>query len=136
MSRRPLILFIAAVLLAWSGSPRQGEAAPLSVPRIDAEQARELKQIRWDGRRWYGPRYRYRRPGYTYFYGGWWYPFAWWSSPALIYRPYRPYYYYDRPYYRPRVASRSCEYWRDRCIANWGYANNDFRGCMRYHGCY
>lgn len=77
------------------------------------------------GGRWYGPRYRYRRPGFTYFYGGWWYPYVWWGGPVITYRP---------QYVRPVVPA--CEYWHDRCVANWGYANPNYRGCMRYHRCY
>ncbi|NRG19323.1 hypothetical protein HPQ64_16650 [Rhizobiales bacterium] len=78
------------------------------------------------GGRWYGPRYRYRRPGFTYFYGGWWYPYVWWGAPAAAYAP--------RYYAQPVVPA--CQYWSDRCIANWGYANPNYRGCMRYHRCY
>ncbi|MXN65634.1 hypothetical protein GR183_12035 [Stappia sp. GBMRC 2046] len=78
------------------------------------------------GGRWYGPRYRYRRPGFTYFYGGWWYPYIWWGAPALAYAP--------RYYAQPVVPA--CQYWSDRCIANWGYANPNYYGCLRYHRCY
>ena len=83
----------------------------------------------WDGRRWYGPRYRTSRPGYRYFRGGWWYPFAWWNSPALVYLP-------QWPYAQAPARGGACEYWSDRCIANWGFNNPDYRGCMRYHRCY
>lgn len=59
------------------------------------------------------PRYRYYGPNY-----------------------YRPYYY--RPYYRsyryPRFGGR-CSYWSSRCAENWGYGNNNFYGCLRYHRC-
>jgi hypothetical protein len=76
-------------------------------------------------------RFRSRQPGYTYYYGGWWYPFPWWIATA----PYYPYsyepYYYETPVYGGR-----CEYWHDRCVANWGYRNSDYYGCMRYYGCY
>lgn len=34
-----------------------------------------------------------------------------------------------------RYQSSSCSYWHRRCVANWGYSNSDYRGCMRYHGC-
>jgi len=46
------------------------------------------------------------------------------------YVPYYRGYYYG---YGPRYGR--CDYWRKRCIANWGYGNPDFYGCMRYHGC-
>lgn len=29
----------------------------------------------------------------------------------------------------------ACDYWVDRCAANWGTRNNNFYGCIRYHGC-
>ena len=64
------------------------------------------------------PRYRTRRPGFTNYYGGFWYAFPWWIGSA-------PYYYDDR-----------CEYWQRRCVAEWGFGNPDYYGCMRYHGCY
>ncbi len=40
-----------------------------------------------------------------------------------------PEYHYSR-----RHRSR-CSYWSDRCADNWGYRNNDYYGCLRYHGC-
>jgi len=70
------------------------------------------------------PRYRRRRAGYTYYYSGWWYLFPWWIATG-------PYYYYETPVYGDR-----CGYWHDRCVANWGYLNSNYYGCMRYYGCY
>jgi hypothetical protein len=29
----------------------------------------------------------------------------------------------------------SCARWREACAENWGYGNNDYYGCLRYHGC-
>jgi len=31
---------------------------------------------------------------------------------------------------------RGCRHWRDACAENWGYGNNNYYGCLRYHGCY
>ncbi len=28
-----------------------------------------------------------------------------------------------------------CRRWQDACAENWGYGNNDYYGCLRYHGC-
>lgn len=28
-----------------------------------------------------------------------------------------------------------CSRWREACAENWGYGNNDYYGCLRYHGC-
>lgn len=36
--------------------------------------------------------------------------------------------------YRGRNV-RGCGYWRRQCGENWGWDNNDFYGCLRYHGC-
>jgi len=57
---------------------------------------------------------------YPYYYG---YP-GYYSG--YYYRPYRPY---------RRRYGRRCGYWHDRCVANWGYRNSNYYGCMRYHGC-
>lgn len=56
--------------------------------------------------------YRYRRP-----------------APRAYYRSYR------RPVY-PRYRTRnSCTYWANQCARNWGYGNNNYQGCLRYHRC-
>jgi hypothetical protein len=58
---------------------------------------------------------------------------------------FRPRYYGNRRYYQPRRyrSNRSyrrrggrCGYWSQRCINNWGYGGPNYRGCLRYHGCY
>lgn len=50
--------------------------------------------------------------------------------------------YYGEPYhaYRSRRGDYSgsrdrCSSWRRRCAANWGHGNEDYYGCMDYHGC-
>lgn len=74
-------------------------------------------------RRRHGPRYRDRRPGFNYYFGGYYYAVPWWSFGIVIAPPARP------------ALSDRCLYWHDRCVANWGYNNPDYYGCMRYHGC-
>ena len=76
-----------------------------------------------DGKLWlvgpYRSGYDYRYPYYDY------------PSP-----PYSPYYGgYD---YTPTPPPRrgSCWRWKRRCEANWGFGNEDYWGCMRYHGCH
>ena len=32
-------------------------------------------------------------------------------------------------------SNYSCHHWRKACAENWGYRNNDYYGCLRYHGC-
>ena len=65
--------------------------------------------------------------------------------PRYYYAPRRHYYHYYAPrrsysrYRAPRArvyrrAGRSCGYWHNRCVANWGHGSN-YRGCMRYHRC-
>jgi len=36
---------------------------------------------------------------------------------------------------RYRQPAGSCGYWSQRCSANWSRPS-DYRGCMRYYGCY
>jgi hypothetical protein len=40
-----------------------------------------------------------------------------------------------RRYHRSRRRG-GCSYWSRRCAHNWGYGGSNYRGCMRYHGCY
>lgn len=49
----------------------------------------------------------------------------------------RPNYYYDDDYYHERrsYSGGRCAHWRNRCADNWGYGNNDYYGCLRYHNC-
>ena len=28
-----------------------------------------------------------------------------------------------------------CRRWKEACADNWGYGNDDYYGCLRYHGC-
>lgn len=75
---------------------------------------------RFGGRRVFGRRFGRRRyynytPIVPFVYGG-----------AVV-----PYYYY---YYDDYPAGR-CAYWHRRCVANWGYRNSNYYGCMRYYGC-
>jgi len=39
--------------------------------------------------------------------------------------------------YRERRSQdyRGCGHWRRACSRNWGYGNNNYYGCLRYHGC-
>lgn len=72
----------------------------------------------WRHRRWRRRRWRHRRGPRFYFYWG------------------PPYYYGYYPYrYRYRKYRGRCAYWHRRCRRRWGHGAN-FRGCMRYHGCW
>jgi hypothetical protein len=73
-------------------------------------------------------RHRYRHYGDDFYYG--YYPFT--------LNDYPPYVAAHPPRYRSparRHRSRSCSYWSDRCVANWGAGNSNYLGCLRYHGC-
>jgi hypothetical protein len=72
-------------------------------------------------------------------------------GPGSIYHDYP--YYYSRGYYPTHIGgyvyypsssySRSyspgsggqCAKWHRKCVANWGNGNEDYYGCMDYHGC-
>lgn len=159
MPRNPIVLVLAALLVSFALPSRtealdvasagktiqplagKGQPSALQSPQDPARlwnahydgrrnwNRGHWNRGHWDGRRWYGPRYRTSRPGYRYFRRGWWYPFAWWNNPAIVYLP-------RRPYAQAPAAGGACAYWSDRCIANWGFNNPDYRGCMRYHRCY
>ncbi len=100
---------------------RRGVRTARRAPRFVDRRARRV--ARFYNRRIHGPRYRYRRPGFVHFHLGWWYATPWWVATVPIYR------------HSYRVAT-SCDYWADRCAANWGFDNVDYYGCLRYHGCY
>jgi len=54
------------------------------------------------------------------------------------------YYYSTRPHQPhhglpPHVEPERqaiCHSWHNRCGVSWGFNNVNYRGCMRYHGCY
>lgn len=75
-------------------------------------------------------------PGYGH--GGYGYRGPRYHQP--YYAP-RPYYYVPPPpvYYTPPAVSPygsgHCAYYADACGRNWGWNNNNWNGCMRYHGC-
>ena len=83
---------------------------------------------------YYGPGVSFhvgRYPHYYYsphYYGGYHYSPYYYSS-----RPYHRH--YRRSYRRPRAYGGRCGYWSQRCVANWGYRNSNYYGCLKYHGC-
>lgn len=120
----------------WRGNDRGGDRSRWhrSRPRWHGDRRRPRggwhhrppRRHHYDRHR-HGPRYKHRRKNYRYHYGGWWYAFPWWSP-----------FYWNAPYWgtpAPRYNDR-CAYWHRRCVENWGYNNPDYRGCMRYYGCY
>lgn len=78
-----------------------------------------------------GPTYRYY--DYPYYYSRGYYPTH--IGPRYYY--YGPQSYYRSSYRRSDYPSqgRRCSYWHRQCAANWGAENEDYYGCMQYHGC-
>ena len=37
--------------------------------------------------------------------------------------------------YKESRSENSCRDWRHACAENWGRGNEDFYGCLRFHGC-
>ncbi|MEL6979773.1 MAG: hypothetical protein AAGM38_13975 [Pseudomonadota bacterium] len=35
----------------------------------------------------------------------------------------------------PAPSNGACDYWANQCAGNWGVNNDNFYGCLRYHGC-
>jgi len=81
---------------------------------------RKAHKSRRHKRRYYRSRGHRRR-----YYGG---PSIYLSLPFYGYAPAYSYYGYRPSYGR-------CQYWSNRCAANWGYGNRNYYGCMRYQGC-
>ena len=79
----------------------------------------------------HGRRYRHRRGRNRHYYGGYWYAYPWWLGVGS-------YYYgdnYNDWYPAYRSSGGRCVKWHRRCVANWGYRNSDYLGCMRFHRC-
>jgi hypothetical protein len=114
---------LAAAMLALAAPP----AAPAPVAPAGLAEA-ESETLTVSHRRWRRSR---RGPSVQFYFG---------SPPISPYYGYR-YPVYPAPYTRYRYysapgPSASCTYWHNRCAANWGYANSNYLGCMRYHRCY
>ena len=77
-------------------------------------------------RRYYGGHNRYYRGGYNS-YG--------WVVPGLIIGGIIVGSALSQPRYQYRQPAGTCGYWSQRCAANWSRPQ-DYRGCMRYYGCY
>jgi len=73
----------------------------------------------------HSPRYRYRHGRYRHYHNGYYYANPWWLVPGIGVG------------IGLGVAGRnnSCNYWSDRCAANWGYGGSNYNGCMRYYNC-
>jgi len=125
---RTLISTVCAATLVASTVVVPATASPL-VPQPTFELNNPLIQVgsrnRHHGReRHHGKRhYNYNRYDYN---NNWWIPGAIIGGiiigGALSQQRYRQ-------------PAGSCGYWSQRCSANWSRPS-DYRGCMRYYGCY
>lgn len=97
--------------------------APLARPLGSLSEPGVVEQVHRRRRYRRYRRYR-RRHGFAPFI----FPFAGYGY-RRHYGP--PVGYYPRRSYR----RRGCGYWSDQCARNWGYRNNNYYGCLRYHGC-
>jgi hypothetical protein len=81
------------------------------------------------GHRLYLPIVPYIAYDYPYYYSRGYYPTH--IGPGYVY--------YGYPSnagrsYEPKYGGR-CSKWERKCAANWGDGNEDFYGCLDYHGC-
>lgn len=100
-------------------SSRRSETRSRRGHRTETRRSERRGVTRYDRRR-HGERHRTRRPGFTYYHGGYYYAWPWWTFGIVV-----------APGY-----GGTCSYWHNQCVANWGYANPNYYGCMRYHGCW
>jgi hypothetical protein len=126
--RKTLGMTAAAVLASLSLlalAATSAGAAPLAAaarfdPQPTVATGSDLLEVRH--------RYRSHNYGDDFYYG--YYPFTLNDYPPYVYA--HPPRYQSRP---SRAVNRSCRHWSGRCAANWGPGNNNYYGCLRYHGC-
>jgi len=125
---RTLVSTFCAATLVASTVVMPAMASPL-VPRPSFEVNKPLIQVgskkRYHGKnRYHGNRrYNYNRYNNNY---NWWIPGAFIGGLIIGGALSQP---------RYRQPAGSCSYWSQRCSANWSRPS-DYRGCMRYYGCY
>lgn len=124
---RKLISAVCAAAFIASTAVATSTASPLiAQPRLEVNDSFiQVGSKKYYGKKpYYGKRrYRYRGHNNNYY---WWIPGAFIGGVivgSVLSQP---------RYYRP---AGSCGYWSQRCSANWSRPS-DYRGCMRYYGCY
>jgi hypothetical protein len=125
---RTLISTVCAVTLVASTAVVPSMASPL-VPQPSFEANNSLIQVgskyRYYGKKDYRGKRRYNYKRHNNNNNNWW-------IPALIGGVIIGSALSQRRYSQP---AGSCGYWSQRCSANWSRPA-DYRGCMRYYGCY
>ncbi len=162
MAMHPLRAFAfcaTAAVLAFSGStgvmatiaggPNAGDQAAMmktTTPVIQVSTYRRPhNQGHWNGHRdWHRGDHDWHRGyrGWRGGYRGWGYVAPYWGYPGYYYGG-DPYFYYGGPPYdnysppdeSQPVTSGRCSYWHQQCVKNWGSANSNYTGCMRYEKC-
>ena len=126
-----LISTVCAATLLASTAAIPATASPL-VPQPRFEVNDSVVQVgskgRYHGKKRYHGRKHYNYKKYNNNNNNWWIPGA--IIGGIIIGSAL-----SQPRYRPAQPSGSCGYWSQRCSANWSRPN-DYRGCMRYYGCY
>jgi hypothetical protein len=120
-------LVMVAHVLGVSSVNAATAGKALLHPAVKASEAAKsgVVEVKRRYRRGYRRHYRrryYDRPYFGFYFGPYYY-----DRYDYDYYPYR---YRYRRSYRGR-----CSDWSRRCARNWGYGNNDYYGCLRYHGC-
>ena len=141
----------AAVLAAGATSAATmsgiGAAGSLAIlhPPAEVVQVRQNPQSHYvrrsDGNRgWrhknfrHHHKWRHRGHGWRGGYRGRGYVTPFWGYSGYYFGPPA---YYGTPYdsYAEPPAGGRCDYWRQQCVRNWGDANPNYYGCMRYERC-
>jgi hypothetical protein len=141
MLRRRCAYAAATVLLAGVFFAVAPESSAMTVPMTAAparadvavDNGAVMNVAHYKYRRYHNlNRYRYRsyRRRHYDFYDD---DFSFYGGAYYDGYPY-PAFPYDGYYSQPDIGG-SCGYWGDQCAMNWGYGNNDYYGCLRYHGC-
>jgi len=119
---RRLISTVCAATLVASTAAIPSTASPL-VPQPSFEANGSLIQEVGSNNRYHGKRrYNHRHHDNN----NWWIPGAIIGGIIIGSALSQP---------RYRQPANSCGYWSQRCAANWSRPS-DYRGCMRYYGCY
>ncbi|GEM_PF-2363677 len=136
-------LLIACLLTvsSWAFSP-MASAAPAKASVLNAESnVIKIKRRRHVPRTVFPIAPSYQAYDYPYYYSRGFYPTHIGRGYVYLGYHYRLDYSYksDRPYKPKRanspVRTNSCATLRQKCSANWGYKNLDYRACLKHYGC-
>ena len=126
-----LLTLAAAATCAISIAPFDGSASAMPIAHdlgLSNAGRPNIESVRWGGGGWHGG-----------WHGGWGFGAGLLGGAIIGGLLASPYYYAPGPYYGPYYGpgyypARGYNYWSSRCVANWGYDNPNYYGCMRYYG--